>query len=42
MQRSGSQKVLLVLSILNIIGAVLILLGGLSLLLGGAVFGAVV
>ena len=41
MQRSGSQKVLLVLSILNIIGAVLILLGGLALMLGGAVFGAV-
>ena len=41
MQRSGSQKVLLVLSILNIIGAVLGLLGGLAIMLGGAFFGAV-
>ena len=40
MQRSGSQKVLLVLSILNIIAAVLMLLGGLLVMLGGAMFGA--
>ena len=41
MQRSGSQKALLVLSILNIIGAVLALLGGLGLMMGGAFIGAV-
>ena len=41
MQRSGSQKALLVLSILNIVGAVFALLGGLSIMLGGALFGAV-
>lgn len=41
MQRSGSQKALLVFSILNIIGAVLILLGGLGIMLGGAMMGAV-
>lgn len=41
MQRSGSQTVLLILSILNIIAAVLILLGGLVVMLGGAFFGAV-
>lgn len=41
MQRSGSQKALLVLSILNIIGAVLALLGGLALMMGGAVIGTV-
>jgi len=41
MQRSGSQKVLLVLSILNIIGAVLALLGGLAMMMGGALIGAV-
>ena len=40
MQRSGSQKALLVLSILNIIGAVIILLMGLGLMLGGAFIGA--
>ena len=41
MQRSGSQTALLVLSILNIIAAVLMLLGGLAIMLGGAFFGAV-
>ena len=41
MQRSGSQKVLLVLSILNIIAAVIMLLGGALMMMGGALFGAV-
>lgn len=41
MQRSGSQAALLVLSILNIIAAVLMLLGGLAIMLGSAFFGAV-
>lgn len=41
MQRSGSQTALLVLSILNIIAAVLLLLGGLVVMLSGAVLGAV-
>ena len=41
MQRSGSQTALLVLSILNIIGAVIALLGGLAIMFGGALFGAV-
>lgn len=41
MQRSGSQKALLVLSILNIIGAVLALLSGLAMMMGGALIGAV-
>ena len=41
MQRSGSQKVLLVLSILNIIGAVIMLLSGLLVMMGGTLFGAV-
>ena len=40
MQRSGSQKVLLVLSIIGIIGAVLVLISGLMTMLGGALFGA--
>ena len=40
MQRSGSQKALLVLSIINIIFAVIALLAGLTLMLGGALFGA--
>lgn len=41
MERSSSQKVLLVLSILNIIGAVIVLLGGLAMMLGGAFIGTV-
>ncbi|MBE6473150.1 MAG: hypothetical protein E7Z99_06180 [Coriobacteriaceae bacterium] len=41
MQRSGSQKVLLVLSIIDIIGAALMLLAGLAVMLGGAAIGAV-
>ena len=41
MQRSGSQKVLLVLSIISIIGAVLVLLSGLAIMLGGALIGSV-
>ena len=40
MQRSRSQKVLLVLSILSIISAVIVLAGGLILMVGGAAFGA--
>ena len=42
MQRSGSQKVLLVLSIIDIIGAALMLLAGLAFMLGGAAIGATV
>ena len=41
MQRSGSQKVLLVISILSIIGAVLVLLSGLAMMMGGALFGSI-
>ena len=41
MQRSGSQKALLVISIINIVFAVIALLGGLMLMFGGALFGAV-
>ena len=35
MQRSGSQKALLVFSILNIIGAVIALVGGIAMMMGG-------
>ena len=41
MERSGSQKILLVLSIINIIAAVVALLGGLLVMLGGAAVGTV-
>ena len=41
MERSGSQKVLLVISIINIIAAVVALLGGLLVMLGGAALGTV-
>ena len=41
MERSGSQKVLLVISILNIIGAVLGILMGIMMITGGALVGAV-
>ena len=41
MERSGSQKVLLVISILNIIGAVLGILMGFLMITGGALVGAV-
>ena len=41
MKRSGSQKALLVISIINIIFSVIALLGGLALMFGGALFGAV-
>jgi uncharacterized membrane protein len=41
MERSGSQKVLLVLSILNIVVAVLGLIVGIMAIAGGALFGAV-
>lgn len=41
MQRSASQKVLLVISIIDIIGAALMLLAGLAFMLGGAVIGAI-
>ena len=41
MQRSGSQKVLLVLSIINIVFAVLAILAGVTFMLGGSLFGAV-
>ena len=41
MERSGSQKVLLVLSIINIIVAVLALLSGLLVMLGGAAVGTI-
>ena len=41
MQRSGSQKALLVLSIINIIFAVFAILTGVAFMLGGSLFGAV-
>ncbi len=41
MQRSGSQKALLVLSIINIVFAVLAILAGVSFMLGGSLLGAV-
>ena len=41
MERSGSQKVLLVISILNIIGAALGILMGILMITGGALVGAV-
>ena len=41
MERSGSQKVLLVLSILNIVVAVLGLVAAIMAIAGGALFGAV-
>ena len=40
MNRSDSQKGLLIISVVNIIIAVLALLGGLAMMLGGAVIGA--
>lgn len=41
MQRSGSQKALLVISIINIVFAAIALLGGLAIMFGGALVGAV-
>ena len=41
MQRSGSQKALLVFSILNIIGAVIALVGGIGMMMGGVLVGTV-
>ena len=41
MERSGSQKALLVLSILNIIGAVFVLILGVALAVGGAAIGTI-
>lgn len=41
MERSGSQKVLLVISILNIIGAAFGILGAIAMISGGALLGAV-
>ena len=40
MERSGSQKFLLVISIINIVFAVLGILGGILGIMGGALFGA--
>ena len=41
MQRSGSQKALLVISIIEIVFAVIALLGGLMMMFGGSLIGAV-
>ena len=41
MERSGSQKFLLVISIINIVFAVLGILAGITGIMGGALFGAV-